>query len=235
MKYASAVLLAAGKGKRLKSRLSKALIKINGKPLISYSLTAFQKHPSIKEIVVVANRANIASVRRLIKECGISKVTAVVLGGLRRQDSVYNGLKAAGKDADTVLIHDSARPFVSGGTISILIKKACSSKAAIAGVPVKPTIKEAGQIGSRSKVWRVKKTLAREKLWEIQTPQAFRKSLLLKAYQRFGRREATDDAALVEKLGVKPEIVLGSYQNIKVTTPEDILLAEAIAAKMRVR
>jgi 2-C-methyl-D-erythritol 4-phosphate cytidylyltransferase len=201
--------------------------------MLAYSLSVYQKHSRIKEIIVEANRANLSAVRRLLKKYRITKAKCAVLGGKRRQDSVYNGLRAVDKNADLVIIHDAARPFVPKESISLLLSKASICGAAITGVPVKPTIKEVRALKSGSSAWQVKKTLAREKLWEIQTPQAFKKSLLLKACKRFIRQNATDDAGLVEKLGVKPAVIFGTYHNLKVTTPEDVILAEAIASKMR--
>lgn len=220
--YVSAIVVAAGKGLRLKSGIAKPLVKINSKPIVIYSLSTLSKHPLVREIVVVANSLNIKGILRKIKQYKINKIKNVVLGGSRRGDSVYNGLKAINAGSGLVLIHDAARPFVDAKVISSLIKKAMACGAAIAGVPVKATIKKV------SGNFVVKKTLNREDLWEIQTPQVFKKEIILQAYRKFLKLNATDDSMLVEKLGVKVSAVLGSYSNIKITTPEDLAAAKAI-------
>ncbi len=229
--YVSAIVLAAGKGKRFKSDISKPLVKIGAKPIIFYSLRVLSRNPEIKDIILVANRGNRKGINAVLRKYRINKIKAVVLGGKRRQDSVLNGLKAIGrKGPGLVLIHDSARPFIDRGIISSVIRQAKRSRAAIAGVPVKATIKEV----TRSPGYKVtdsfivKKTLDRGDLWEIQTPQVFKKDWILSAYQKFGGTEVTDDASLVEKSGHKVSLVKGSYFNIKITTPEDLVLAEAI-------
>jgi 2-C-methyl-D-erythritol 4-phosphate cytidylyltransferase len=140
---------------------------------------------------------------------------------------VANGLKAIGPQADLILIHDAARPFITKGLVSSVIKEARKAGAAIAAVPVKATIKKVKN-GSV-----VEKTLDRGKLWEIQTPQVFKKDLILKAYKKFKRIPATDDAMLVERLGAKVSVVLGSYSNIKITTPEDLIIAKGIAGSWK--
>jgi len=230
MSYASAIVLAAGEGVRSKSNISKPLIEVNSKPVIIYCLNTLSKHPFIRDIVVVANPGNLKDIISKIKEYQIRKIKDVVLGGRLRQHSVINGLKAINPKTELVLIHDGVRPFIDQAMVSSVIKAAKMCGAAIVGVPVKATIKEVQGSGFRvqgSSI--VKKTLKRDNLWEVQTPQVFRKDLILEAYKKFGNKEVTDDAALVEKLGTKVKIVMGSYFNIKITTPEDLVLAEAIA------
>ncbi len=228
--YVTAIVLAAGKGLRLKSKISKPLIKIDSKPLIIYSLNTLSKHPYIKDIIVVANRRNLQDIRNKIKQYRIDKIKDVVLGGQVRLASVVNGLRAIDNHTDLVLIHDGVRPFIDRDMVSSVIKTAKSSGAAIAGVPVKATIKSVKVSKCQSvKENIVEKTLDRSKLWEIQTPQVFRKDLILKAYNKFGDIDVTDDAMLVEKLGAKVSVVLGTYNNIKITTPEDLIIAQAIA------
>lgn len=240
--HVSAILLAAGKGVRFRSRTLKPLVKINSKPVIIYSLRALDRHPDIKDIIIVVNHKNSQGIINEIKQLNTSKVCRIIRGGLRRQDSVYNGLKAISPDADLVLIHDVARPFIDKKMISGVIKQAARTGAAIVGVPVKATIKEVRSSSldsARDKKFivrsraLVKKTLNRNNLWEIQTPQVFDKALLLKAYKKFGNADVTDDAALVEKMGHKVSVVLGSYNNIKITTPEDLVIAKAIARLVR--
>lgn len=220
--YVCAIVVAAGKGKRLKSKTPKPLIKLGGKPIIIYSLRALSAHPSIKEIIVVANSLSIRQLTAAIKQHKINKVKAVVLGGLRRQDSVYNGLRAIPPQADLVLIHDGVRPFIDAKILSSLIKAAKLYGAAIVGVPVKATIKKV------TSKFIVEKTIDRENLWEIQTPQVFKKGLILSAYEKFRNINVTDDAMLVEKMGKKVNVVSGSAHNIKITTPEDLAIAKAI-------
>lgn len=226
MNVISAIVLAAGKGERLKAGCSKPLVKINGLPMLVYSLKRFSLDPSIKEIVLVVNKLNRAAVLAAVKKYRIRKITHIVIGGKRRQDSVYRGLAKFDRRANLVLIHDSARPFIDKKLLSCVIKAAGKYAAAILAVPLKATVK---RITPR---YFVKNTLKRDGLWEIQTPQVFKKELVLEAYKRFVNVEATDDAALVEKLGAKIRLVRGSYFNIKVTTPEDLILAEAIARRI---
>jgi len=221
----SAILLAAGKGLRLNSSLSKPLIKINRRPIVFYSLSVLDKHPEIDEIVVVVNSGNQAPIAKLIKQCSFKKTKAVVLGGKRRQDSVYNGLKAIDQSSKLVLIHDSARPFIKRELVSSLIRQAKKNGAAILAVKLKATIKSSKADNT------VAQTLARDKLWEVQTPQVFKKDLLLRAYKKYSQDNVTDDASLVEKLGKKVKIVKGSYGNIKITTSEDLLFAGLIAKR----
>ena len=228
MRQVTAIILAAGEGQRFKAKISKPLVKINSRPMVIYSLRAFSKHPWVKDIIVVANKINRGRIIKQIRQYGIGKVKGVVIGGRRRQDSAMNGLQAIDSRTNLVLIHDAVRPFIDRGIISSLIKKAQNGGAAIVGVPVKATIKEV--VSRQSSV--VSKTLDRSRLWEIQTPQAFKKDLILKAYQKFGNLDVTDDAMLAEKLGARVSVVSGSYNNIKVTTPEDLAVAEAIAKKI---
>lgn len=225
--HVTAIIVAAGKGVRLRSKISKPLVRINSRPLIVYSLDTLSRHPYVKDIVVVASRTNIKGIRDKIRQYRIGKVRKVILGGVLRRDSVARGLKAADGSAKLVLIHDGGRPFVSKETVTSLIKAAKDFGAAIAGVPVKATIKRVR--GRYAKVKRVEKTIDRKGLWEIQTPQVFRKDLIMKAYGRFGNIDATDDAMLVEKLGAEVRVVMGTYENIKITTPGDLVLARALA------
>ena len=260
--YVTAIVLAAGRGLRFSRPTNftvkggtKPLIEINSKPLIIYCLNILSNHPYIRDIIVVVNLENSRSIISKIKQYRIKKITDVVLGGRLRQNSVINGLKAMDARTDWVLIHDGVRPFIDKDTVSSVIKVAKECGAAIVGVPVKATIKKviprSGQARSSlardkqghpstalgtSKVtseFIVEKTLNRDNLWEIQTPQVFKKELILKAYEEFGDMDVTDDASLIERLGAKVKIVKGSYTNIKITTPEDLILAEAIAKDLK--
>jgi len=220
--HVAAIILAAGKGARFKSHTPKPLAKINSRPVISYSLKTFGAMREITSIVVVVNRANRCAIEDLLKKQRAQKVKLVVLGGARRQDSVLKGILAAGNEAELVLIHDSARPFAGRAVARELIRQASRSKAAICGVPVKATIKEV-------KGCVVKRTPERSGLWEIQTPQVFNRKLLLKAFARFGKTNVTDDSMLIEKLGIRVKVVKGSYDNIKITTPGDLKIAQVIS------
>jgi 2-C-methyl-D-erythritol 4-phosphate cytidylyltransferase len=230
----TAIVLAAGRGLRLKSSVAKPLVKIKARPVIIYSLTSLSKHSMIRDIIVTANTSNYRDIVRTIKQYRIKKIKAVVLGGRERQDSVLRALQVVDADTDLVLIHDAVRPFINGRQVSDLIREAEKSKAAILGVPVKNTIKEVkDSYLAGKKKFIVKKTLDRGRLWEIQTPQVFGRGLILKAYAEFGNRRVTDDAMLVEKLGAPVSLVEGAYDNIKVTTCEDLIIAEAILTKGR--
>lgn len=221
----SAIILAAGAGKRLGISVPKPVVKIGKSPVIVYSLKAFNQHPDIDEIIVVVSAKNKTAIAKVIKKLAFKKIKVLCLGGKRRQDSVFNGLLAISPGSDWVLIHDSARPFISHELIAKVISAAKKTGAAILGVPVKATIKSVGKDSL------IDKTVDRNNLWEIQTPQVFKKELIFKAYKRYFKENFTDDASLVEKLGNKIKIVQGSYKNIKITTKEDLFFAEAIAKR----
>ncbi|MFA7294635.1 MAG: 2-C-methyl-D-erythritol 4-phosphate cytidylyltransferase [Candidatus Omnitrophota bacterium] len=218
----SAIVLAAGKGKRLKGLVPKPLVKIGSEPAIIHSLDRLDKHPYVDEIIVVLSALNRQKITAAIKKRSFKKIKVFVLGGLRRQDSVYNGLKAVDKRSGWVLIHDSARPFIDSQSITQVILAAKKNGAALLAVRPKATIKFSRKAGI------VDQTLDRDKLWEAQTPQVFEKNIILEAYKKYSRGDVTDDASLVEKLGRKVSIVEGNYSNIKITTAEDLLLAELI-------
>lgn len=222
----SAIVLAAGKGKRFISKVPKVISSLGGKPVIWYSLATLNRHPEVNEIIVVTSLKNKKRIAEIISKYNINKAGKIILGGEKRQDSVLSGLRAISRDADYVLIHDGARPFIDGDMVSRLCFAGKKTGASIAAVKVKNTIKEA-----RKQV--VVKTLRRDNLWEVQTPQVFRKGIILKAYARMGNLEVTDDATLVERMGVAVGIAPGSYSNIKITTPEDLITAGMILKKIR--
>ncbi|MDD5347646.1 MAG: 2-C-methyl-D-erythritol 4-phosphate cytidylyltransferase [Candidatus Omnitrophica bacterium] len=219
----TAIVLAAGKGERFDAAVPKLLVRIGGKPLIAWSLRQLQRHRGVGDIIVVSSPFIAARLERLVRASRFTKVRSIVFGGERRQDSVLQGLGAVGRESGIVLVHDGARPFVSHGMVTSVLSAAAKHGAAVVGVPVKATIKESKGAGPV-----VKRTLDRSRLWEIQTPQAFRKAVLERAFQRFGKVAVTDDAGLVEKLGVAVRIVPGRYSNIKVTTREDAQFARAL-------
>jgi 2-C-methyl-D-erythritol 4-phosphate cytidylyltransferase len=220
--FVSAVVPAAGYGLRLGKSIPKPLVSLNNKPIFIHTLSILSHHPDIKEIILVVSADTLDLTKRYLRKYRIKKIKQLVIGGRRRRDSVQNGLRCVSDEANMVLIHDAVRPFIELNMISRVIKEAAKSKAAILGVPVKSTIKE---VAARS---RVRRTWKRERFYEIQTPQVFKKDLIIKAYRKFPNVSAADDASLVERLGSKVVVVLGSYFNIKITTPEDLVFARAI-------
>ncbi|QDZ82613.1 2-C-methyl-D-erythritol 4-phosphate cytidylyltransferase [Priestia megaterium] len=225
MKY-EIIVLAAGQGKRMKAGRNKQFLTIQNVPLIIHTLQKFEQDPWCSGIVLVVNEKEVEIFEELLTEYPIQKVQSLTVGGDERQHSVYNGLKSL-KQAQMVLIHDGARPFVQQNTIHELVEKAASDKAAVLAVPVKDTIKRVEQ-GT------VIETVERSSLWAIQTPQAFLFDVVMDAHEKAKTNEylGTDDASLVEKAGQKVSIVEGNYDNIKLTTPEDLLYAEAILTKL---
>jgi 2-C-methyl-D-erythritol 4-phosphate cytidylyltransferase len=215
------IIVAAGAGKRLNSKVPKALALLKGKALVAYSLKVFEDHPGIDSVVLVGVAGYIPQFVRMARP--FKKIRAVVAGGLKRSDSVKCGLKAIAPDTDIVLIHDAARPFIDRAMIDRLMAVLKKHKAAIVGVPVKFTVKKVER-----KTLDIQETPARDLLWEAQTPQGFHKDVLVKAHAQKIKEEVTDDAILVERMGGKVKMVRGSYRNIKITTPEDIILAQQL-------
>jgi 2-C-methyl-D-erythritol 4-phosphate cytidylyltransferase len=221
------VIPAAGQGKRMGAGHNKQFIELQSVPVIIHTLRVFDQDPWCKNIILVINEKEKEQFERLLRRYRIQKVAALVNGGQERQYSVYNGLLAV-RDADIVLIHDGARPFVTKSLIHRLVEEVQQSGAAIAAVPVKDTIK-------RVKDFVVTETVERSSLWSVQTPQAFRRSLVIQAHEQAKKAGyiGTDDASLVERMGHDVKIVEGDYQNIKLTTPEDLIFAEAILANRK--
>ncbi|MBL7081229.1 MAG: 2-C-methyl-D-erythritol 4-phosphate cytidylyltransferase [Candidatus Omnitrophica bacterium] len=221
--FVSAIVVAAGFGLRLNSSIPKPLVRLRDKPIFLYSLSILDSHPEIREIILVVSRGNLSKFERCLKKRPLEKIKKLVFGGARRTDSVKSGLRYVSKNSDFVLIHDACRPFIDSAMVSRLTRETRDSGAAVLGIPLKATIKELDKRGY------VRRTLRRENLYEIQTPQVFAKDLILKAYKKRLRRSyVTDDAMLIEKLGLKVKVIPGSYFNIKITTPEDLVFAEAI-------
>jgi 2-C-methyl-D-erythritol 4-phosphate cytidylyltransferase len=203
--------------------IDKMFAPINGRPALARVLDAFQSCNKIGHIIVVMGAKNIEACRKMVKAEGWSKVKDIVPGGKRRQDSVSEGLKCV-KDAEWVVIHDGARPLVTIDLIERGLKAAQETGAAAAAVPVTDTIKtvQDGEI--------VRRTLPRQNLRAIQTPQVFRYDIIKNAYKS-ARGEVTDDAALAEMAGYKVKLYMGAYANIKITTPDDLAVAEALLKK----
>lgn len=218
------VIPAAGAGKRMGAEKNKLLLSINGEPIIAHTIRVFEKDEWCKGIVLVVSRTDESNMKKLVEEYQFQKIHSIVIGGVERQHSVYEGLKALRDFINPiVLIHDGARPLVKKKAIHELVQVTDDKGAAILAVPVKDTIKVA-------KDGKVSKTLDRSTLWSVQTPQAFRLSEILTAHEKAEKRGiiATDDAALMEELGKDVAIVEGDYENIKITTPEDLKIAEMI-------
>ncbi len=212
-----AVLAAAGKSSRM-GGLDKIFAPVLGKPLLSYSLDQLESYPAVSRIALVLDQDSVRQGRELVRRGEYRKVVKVCAGGARRQDSVRLGLEELGP-CDLVLVHDGARPCLDHCILSRGLEAAREWGAAVAGVPVKDTIKVASPEAL------VVDTPARESLWAAQTPQVFRYSLLWEAHQRC-QGEFTDDASMLESLGHQVKMFLGSYQNLKITTPEDLAVAE---------
>ena len=219
----SAVIVAAGRSSRM-GGVDKTFAPLLGAPLIAHTVERFQAHPAIGEITLVLAAESVERGREMAESLGWSKVTQVCPGGARRQDSVYNGL-AALSSCDLVMVHDGARPCLDAGTLERGIHAAAEHGAAVAGTPVKDTIKRV------SPDLLIEDTPERARLWAAQTPQVFRYDLLLDAHRR-GEGDFTDDAAMVESLGHPVRMFEGTYENIKVTTAGDLVIAEAFLREL---
>lgn len=220
-KYA-AIVLAAGSGKRMNSKVHKQYLIIQDRPVLYYSLKAFEDS-AVDEIVLVVGKGEEEFCRKeIVDKYGISKVKAIVEGGKERYHSVFEGLKQT-SDADYVLIHDGARPFVNQDIIRRCMQEVQKYQACVVGMPVKDTIKIADEEGY------AKQTPDRKNVWMIQTPQTFSYALIYGAYEEMLKTEdtaITDDAMVLERIkGKKSKLIEGSYRNIKITTPEDLLIA----------
>jgi 2-C-methyl-D-erythritol 4-phosphate cytidylyltransferase len=225
-----AIVPAAGLGRRFGSGTNKPFQTLGGKPLIVWSLKALEAVEEICEIIPVLKSEDMEFVQRLLEEEGFSKIRRIAAGGKERQDSVHNGLQYIEDKNSIVLIHDGVRPLIGPHLVDELIKQMSDAirnkeecDGIIPGVPVKDTIKETGD-------GFVKKTLKRGSLWAVQTPQVFPYKKILRAYDKAAKEGyyATDDAALIERYGGTVKVITGSYTNIKITTPEDLVVAEAL-------
>jgi 2-C-methyl-D-erythritol 4-phosphate cytidylyltransferase len=221
-----AIIPAAGAGRRMGSAVEKQFLHLRGIPILAHTLRVFDKSPKIDGIVlVVAPQQRQALEGEVLGPHPCEKLLRVIDGGAERQDSVANGLRAIPPDCELVVVHDGVRPLVSIDLLEAVLEAAHHYGAAIAAIPAGDTVKQADS-------QKVVATLERETIWLAQTPQIFRAKLLRRAYEKAARDQAvvTDDAALVERIGVTVHLVHGSPENIKVTTPGDLLLAEAILA-----
>lgn len=236
VKHVIAVVPAAGLGKRFDQRLNKPFLELRGKPLLIWPLEIMEAISAIKEIIPVLKKEDLDKGREIFKRYGIKKIKKIAIGGRERQDSVYNGLKLIEEKNSIVIIHDGVRPFIEKNLIEKAIQefleadKEREKKKNIDGlifaVPPKDTIKEV-------KNGIIKKTLKRDSLWAIQTPQIFHYKSIFSAYKKASKEGfySTDDAALIERSGGKIKIIMGAYENIKITTPEDLYFAEFLVSR----
>lgn len=221
----SAIIVAAGTGSRMGSDTKKQFLLLSNKPILAHTLTNFEQNEIIDEIVLVCGDGDIPFCRKLVQAYQITKAAKIVVGGQDRQASVRLGLEQV--ESDFVLVHDGVRPFLTGGLIERLVERLQLQDAVVPAVPVKDTIKVVGENGE------IVSTPPRKSLWAIQTPQAFRLSVIKKAHELAEQHnfQGTDDASLVENLGRSVYIIEGDYENIKITTPEDLSIAEALLRK----
>ncbi len=216
-----AIVPSAGIGKRFGDKTNKPFETLNGKPLVIWALETLENIPEIHEIIPVLKEADMEYGVEIFEQYNISKIRRIAPGGEERQDSVFHGLNLVDDIKCIVLVHDGVRPLIEPDIIKNAVKQLKDCDGVVVGVPVKDTIKEtAGDLVSR--------TLKRDTLWSIQTPQIFSYNTLLGAYEKALKSSyySTDDSALVERNGGKIKVVMGSYTNIKVTTPEDLKIAE---------
>ena len=222
----AAVIVAAGQGKRMQADINKTYLALRGKPILAYTIDAFETSQLIDEIILVVRADEIAYCQKnVIDRYGYQKIK-LIAGGKTRQDSVFCGLKAL-ENIQMVLIHDGARPFITIEDLHYCIKETAKHKATIMSVPVKETIK----VISAESV--IEATPNRQTLRIAQTPQSFDYTLIYEAYIQAQQNGycATDDAMLVEKMGIAVHTINGKYTNIKITTPEDLIIAETLSKK----
>jgi 2-C-methyl-D-erythritol 4-phosphate cytidylyltransferase len=227
-----AIIPAAGSGTRIGGDIRKQFLLLKGKPIIVHTLQQFEHCPDVDEIAIALPESAMSEMEKIVHHFRLHKVSKMVMGGAKRQDSVYNVLNRLSlKESDIVFVHDGVRPFIETKRISHLLKVCKEYDASVLAVQPKDTIRRSSGGGFFDQ------TMDRTALWLIQTPQAFRAKLLVKAFEKAKKDKfySTDEAALVERLGVKIRIVEGSYDNIKITTPEDLELGLLILERWRVQ
>lgn len=227
----TAIVLAAGQGRRMGTETQKQYLEILGKPVLCYSLEVFQKSEIIDDIIIVVGKGQEEYCKKeIVEKYQIQKVKKIVSGGAERYHSVWNGLKEL-RESGYVFIHDGARPFVDEEMIKRAYENVLQYKACVVGMPVKDTIKIADSSGF------AQETPDRNRVWSVQTPQVFESPIIKNAYEILLKQEdnsVTDDAMVVEKImGKKVKLVQGSYENIKITTPEDLDIARVFAEKRK--
>ncbi len=228
--WVAAIVPAGGRGTRMGNEVPKQFLQLGEVPLLVHALRVLESSKTICEVVVVVPHDAVTYCQKeLLPQFAFSKISNVISGGARRQDSVWNGLQAVDVRTEIALVHDAVRPFVTDTMVQKVVDGARTHGAAIVAIPLRDTVKQATPDGM------IEATLDRQRLWLAQTPQAFRIELLQEAHQ-LGRQagvEATDDAFLVERVGHRVSIVNGSTDNIKVTCQEDLIMGEAILAAQR--
>ncbi|OGX27251.1 MAG: 2-C-methyl-D-erythritol 4-phosphate cytidylyltransferase [Omnitrophica WOR_2 bacterium RIFCSPHIGHO2_01_FULL_48_9] len=232
-----AIVPVAGSGARFQASLSvpqaipKPLILVNGKPLFVYTLEALHASSLIDSIILAVQETYLKEFAEIVRQYKLQKVSRIIPGGETRADSVFRGLQLLDSHTKFVLIHDGVRPLVSTELIDQAIKLVKQHPAVITAVPVKPTIKK---VDVQNML--VQETLERDTLWEVQTPQVFHKEVILRAHEQSGEgNRATDDAVLVEKLGIPVKVLQGDYKNIKVTTQDDLVFMETLLSLKEVK
>lgn len=231
--HSAAIVLAAGQGKRMGTKVQKQFLEVEGKPVLYYSLEAFETSSIIDEVILVVGNGLVDYCQKeIIDKYHFHKVKKIVIGGRERYESVYLGLKALMESApEYVFIHDGARPFVDNDMLTRAYHEVVKTNACVVGMPSKDTIKVVNESGI------VVETPDRKYLWQVQTPQVFAYELIKDAYVEFMENETinvTDDAMVLETVkGIPVKLVEGSYENIKITTPEDLFVAEAFLKKRR--
>jgi len=220
----SGIIVAGGKSERMGLDVDKAFLSLGSKPVVVYSLLAFEKCPDVDEVVLVVRKERVEAARCATQIFGCKKVIKVVAGGGQRQQSVMNGLAEISPGAEVVAVHDGARPCVTADLISETIKSARLYGSGVAAVKMTDTVKEA------SKAMTISKTIDRTKLWRVQTPQAFKADLIRKAFEQVNKKKCkiTDEASAVELICDGVRLVPSSSSNIKITSPDDLVLAAAL-------
>ena len=226
----TAVIVAAGKGKRMGTEISKQFLPLGGKEILAHTVQKFEKAKNIRDIILVTGADSLQDVQEMAQEYGWEKIVSIVAGGKERQDSVWNGLQQVAADTEIILIHDGVRPFVTEDILNISIETALEMGGCVAGVPAKDTIKVCD--GENIAI----ATPDRNVLWQIQTPQTFQKERIVKAYEQAKEDGfvGTDDASFAEHCGYPVKVIMGSYRNIKITTKEDLIIGEAFLKEEQV-
>lgn len=225
----AAIILAAGAGNRMQAGQNKLFLTLQGKSVLEHTVEAFQSSPLIDGIIIVTKETELTQVQQLVPKTIYHKILRYTIGGKERQDSVLCGLEALPDTYERVLIHDGARPFVTQQLIAQLLELLTLDCGTIAAVPTKDTIKRVNQDGT------VQETLIRSELWNIQTPQCFYRAPILRCYRQAQQEQysGTDDASLAERYGMTVRIVPAYYENIKLTTPEDLDVAELFLRRLQ--
>ena len=220
----SGIIVAGGKGERMGPDVDKAFLSLGAKPVLVYSLLAFEKCPDVDEVVLVVRKERVEAARCAVQMFGCKKVIKIISGGNQRQQSVANGLAEISEEAEVVAVHDGARPCVTLDLISETIKSACKYGSGVAAVKITDTVKEV------DKGTIIAQTIDRTKLWRVQTPQAFKVALLRKAFEMVRKKKIkiTDEASSVELICDNVRLVQSSSSNIKITSPDDLVLAAAL-------